>query len=575
MKKIINQLFKQAIVQAFGKDHANTDPLIQRSMRAEFGDYQANFAMRLAKQVGMKPIDVAHNVIKNINDPLFLKLEPSGPGFINIFLNDQAIANLLLPLVHDERLQILRATHPETVVVDYANANVAKEMHVGHLRSIVIGDAIVRILEFLGHHVIRQSHLGDWGTQFGMLIEYLLESGKDPLSYSVSELDPLYKESKARFDASEEFAERARKRVVALQQGDEATLAIWKMLVKNSLQYFQQIYDKLDVLVTEEDARGESFYNFMLDDVVSELMQLGIAHEDDGAIVVLLDEWKDQDGKFIPNIIRKRDGGYLYATTDLATAKYRMNELGATRVIYLTDARQKQHFAMLFATLRKAGWMKPGARFEHIPFGAILGADNKPFKTRSGESIKLIALLNEAEDRAKIIAKNKNPHLADADLTHIAHSIGIGALKYADLRADKIKDYVFDWDKLLSFDGNTAPYLQNAYVRILSLFKKAELDVNNVTYDTLMIHHPHEHALALQLLAFEDVLYMVSDTLSLHALCDYLYELASCYHRFYEECPILTSDVDVRANRLLLSALTAKTLKLGLSLLGINTITRM
>lgn len=575
MKKIINQIFKQAIVQTFGNEFANIDPLIQRSTRAEFGDYQANFAMRLAKQMGSKPIDIAKAVVDNINQVLFSNLEPSGPGFINIFLNDQVLATHIVALSNDPRLNVKKIPQPETVVIDYANANVAKEMHVGHLRSIVIGDAIVRILDFLGHHVIRQSHLGDWGTQFGMLIEYVLDEGKDVTCYTVSELDPLYKKSKARFDESAEFAERARKRVVALQSGDEETLAVWKNLVKSSLQYFQKIYDTLDVLVTEEDARGESFYNFMLKDVVAELIQLGIAREDDGAIVVYLDNMLGHDDKPLPNIIQKRDGGYLYATTDLATAKYRMNELGATRIIYLTDARQKQHFSMLFATILKAGWAKEGVRFEHIPFGTILGPDNKPFKTRSGESIKLITLLEEAEARAKVLAKNKKSELSEEEIQSIAHHIGIGALKYADLRADKVKDYVFDWDKLLSFEGNTAPYLQNAYVRIASLFKKASLDLTTYQGGTLSIQNIYEHALALQLLSFEDMLYSVSDSLSLHSLCDYLFELASCYHRFYEECPILTSEEELRNSRLLFSAVTARTLSLGLKLLGIHTIDRM
>lgn len=575
MKKIINQLFKQAIVKAFGADFANIDPLIQRAGRAEFGDYQANFAMRLAKQLGKKPMDVAIAVVAHVDAPLFSKLEPSGPGFINIYLNDDVIATSLLSLSQDDRLAVSKTMQPETVVVDYANANVAKEMHVGHLRSIVIGDAIVRILSFLGHHVIRQSHLGDWGTQFGMLIEYLLDEGQDATAATVSELDPLYKQSKARFDASEAFAERARRRVVSLQQGDEKTLAVWRILVKNSLQYFQQIYNKLDVLITEDDARGESFYNFMLQEVVDELIQLGIARVDDGAVVVFLDEMTGQDDKPIPNIIRKRDGGYLYATTDLATAKFRMNTLGATRIIYLTDARQKQHFSMLFATIKKAGWAKEGIRFEHIAFGSILGPDNKPFKTRSGESVKLMHLLDEAEDRAKVLAKSKNPALPEEEITDIAHCIGIGALKYADLRADKVKDYVFDWDKLLSFEGNTAPYLQNAYVRITSLFRKAEVDIEAFHCDSVVVANQYEHVLALQILSFEDMLYAVSETLSLHSLCDYLFELSSAYHRFYEECPILSSDGKTRDSRLFLSALTAKTLALGLSLLGIRTIKRM
>lgn len=575
MKKIINQFFKEAIVQVFGQAFAHIDPVIKKTSRPEFGDYQANFALGLAKQLGVKPTDIAQKLIAVLTQPLFAKLEVSGPGFINIHINNDELAKTLYPLSQDDHLHVAKVQKPETVVVDYANANVAKEMHVGHLRSIVIGDAIVRILEFLGHKVIKQSHLGDWGTQFGMLIEYLLDEGKDATTFSVSELDPLYKKSKERFDASAEFAERARKRVVALQNGDEQTINIWKILVKNSLDYFQKIYNQLDVLVTEEDARGESFYNYLLKDVVQELLDLKIACYNDDAVVVFLEGWVGPDDKPIPYIIQKRDGGYLYATTDLATAKFRMNDLGATRIIYLTDARQKQHFAMLFATVKKAGWDHDNVSFEHIPFGAILGPDNKPFKTRSGESIKLITLLQEAHERAKILAQNKNPNLSKEEIEQIAHCVGIGALKYADLRADKVKDYVFDWDKLLSFEGNTAPYLQNAYVRIASLFKKASLDLTSFTYSHIKINSFEEHQLALQLLTFEDILYTVSDSLALHLLCDYLYEVASLYHRFYEACPILTSEEEVKNSRLLLSALVAKTLKQGLSLLGICTVNKM
>ena len=571
MKQLLTDIFKTAIHETFGDAATNCDPLIQLSTRKEFGDYQANFAMRLSKQLGQKPVDIATQVIQKLDKKsLFKLLEPSGPGFINIFLNDEFLAERLQALVGNPRLGIEFDKTPENVVVDYANANVAKEMHVGHIRSIVIGDAIVRILNFLGHPVIRQSHLGDWGTQFGMLIEYLFETGEQHASLSVSDLDPLYKKSKAKFDADSEFADRARRRVVALQNGDQETLAIWNTLVKESLQYFQKIYKKLDVLLTEEDARGESFYNPMLAETVKELLDIGLAHHSEDATVVPLDEFP------IPYIIRKKDGGYLYATTDLAAAKFRIETLKAKRIIYLTDARQKQHFAMLFATLHKAKWVSDDIRLEHIPFGAILGKDNKPFKTRSGELIKLISLLEEAETRAEIIARQKNPDLSEEHIKKIAHDIGIGALKYADLRSDKVKDYVFDWEKLLSFEGNTAPYLQNAYVRIRAIFRKGSIDPNDLQKTKIILPTEMEHMLATKILNFPDVIYSVSDNLSLHSLCDYLYDLAATYHKFYENCPILTNDdKNIRDSRLLLSDLTAKTLRLGLDLLGIKTLEQM
>ncbi len=570
MKQLLTVLFKTAIQEAFG-NQVDCDPMIQISAKKEFGDYQANFAMRLAKQLNKKPFDIATVVVEKCHHhKLFERLEPSGPGFINIFLNDAFIAERLQALSHDDRLGIERDAMPEVVVVDYANANVAKEMHVGHIRSIVIGDAIVRILDFLGHSVIRQSHLGDWGTQFGMLIEYLYETGEQNASHSVSDLDPLYKKSKAKFDADAAFADRARQRVVALQNGDEETLAIWKQLVKESLHYFQKIYDKLDVLLIEEDARGESFYNDMLAETVLALVNLGLAEQSEEATVVPLEEFP------IPYLIRKKDGGYLYATTDLAAARFRIETLKAKRIIYLTDARQKQHFAMLFATLRKAKWVTDAIRLEHIPFGAILGEDNKPFKTRSGESIKLMALLEEAETRAGAIAREKNATLTNKQIDTIAHDIGIGALKYADLRSDKVKDYVFDWQKLLSFEGNTAPYLQNAYVRIRAIFRKGSLQPDAIKNAKIVLNTEVEHSLAIKLLNFPDVIYSVSDHLSLHSLCDYLYDLAAVYHKFYEHCPILSNeDKTVRDSRLLLSELTARTLRLGLDLLGIKILEQM
>jgi arginyl-tRNA synthetase len=571
MRAILTDLFKSAIRDCYGVEAAACDPSIQIAAREEYGDYQANFAMRLAKLLHQKPVDIAEAVINKLKDNThFQAISLSGPGFINFTLSNDFVSARLQLLVEDERLGVNKTDKPENIIVDYANANVAKEMHVGHIRSIVIGDAIVRIQNFLGHHTIRQSHLGDWGTQFGMLIENLLESGGEHNPFSIRDLDVLYKQSKLKFDSDPLFAEKARARVVALQQGDAATLAIWKNLVSESLQYFQAIYDKLDVLLTEDDARGESYYNPMLAATIAELDKQGLVSISDGAKVVFLDEFP------IPYLIQKNDGGYLYATTDIAAAKFRTETLKATRLIYLTDSRQKQHFAMLFATLRKAGWVDNSVRLEHVFFGTILGPDNKPFKTRSGESIRLITLLEEAEIRARQLAQGKNPDLTEDELNHIAHAIGIGALKYADLRADKVKDYVFDWDKLLTFDGNTAPYLQNACVRIGAIFRKGNIQLDNITKTRITLTQPVEHVLAIKILEFPDLIDSVADDLALHRLCDYLCDLAGTYHRFYEHCPILsTEDAIIRNSRLLLSNLTARVLQTGLDLLGIQTLDKM
>lgn len=571
-------MFREAILTAFKGLVTDCDPSIEAATRPEFGDYQANFAMKLAKQLQKKPIDIANAVISELQSQkkIFKILEASGPGFINMTITNEFLAESLQPLANDDRLGIAEESFPQTVVVDYGSANVAKEMHVGHIRSLTMGDAIVRILGFLGHQVIRQNHLGDWGTQFGMLIEYLYEVGEHDHSHALSDLDALYKKSKKRFDEDSVFADKARARVVALQSGDETTLTIWKRLVKESLQYFHKIYEWLNLLLTEQDVRGESFYNPLLANTVAELEQKGLAEDSHGAVVIFLEGFLGPDKNPVPLIIRKKDGGYLYATTDLAAAKFRIKELGAKRLIYLTDARQKQHFAMLFATVRKAGWATDEVRLEHIPFGSILGKDGKPFKTRAGESIKLVALLEEAESKAMQIVSTKNRELTSSQLSQIAHDIGIGALKYADLRTDKVKDYIFDWDKLLSFEGNTAPYLQNAYVRIRAIFRKGVIERTEIKNSKILLETETEHKLAIKILDFPELIYSVAEDLSLHRLCDYLYELAATFHQFYENCPILSlKEKDRRDSRLLLADLTAQTLKLGLSLLGIKALEMM
>lgn len=576
MKTLLTAIFKSAMQSTFGAAQTDYEPMIQTAARAGYGDYQANFAMRLAKILGKKPVDIANEVITHLKQSqIFQSLEVSGPGFINITLSNDFLAEQLQKLVKDERLGVAKTERPEIIVVEYSSPNVAKEMHVGHLRTTIIGDSIARILSFLGHQIIRQNHVGDWGTQFGMIIEYLLETHQTNTAHTVSELNQLYKKSKQRFDEDRVFADKSRARVVALQSGDKTTLAIWQNLVNESKRYFQEIYKKLNVLLEPEDIRGESSYNDMLNEISADLEKRGIAEVNQDALVIFLEGFVDPDNNPLPMIIRKKDGGFLYATTDLAAAKYRIDILQADRIIYITDARQKQHFAMLFAAVKKAGWAGT-TQLEHVSYGAVLGEDNKPFKTRSGDTISLFSLVDEAENRAAALATAKNPKLSADEIKTISRAIGIGALKYADLRTDKVKDYVFSWDKMLSFNGNTAPYLQNAYVRIRSIFRTGKIDLINLKLEKIIIVKDTEHVLAIKLLEFPDMLSSIIQDLGIHRFCEYLYDLAAIFHKFYEQCPILSTEDDTTRNsRLLLCDLTARTLKLGLSLLGIEIIEQM
>ncbi|MBY0544213.1 MAG: arginine--tRNA ligase [Gammaproteobacteria bacterium] len=575
LKETLTILFKNAIQSTYGLE---MDPVIKTATRAEFGDFQANFALGLAKKIQKNPVVLATEIADQLRtEPLFKELVVSGPGFINIHLDDAFLATHVQNLLQDPRLGIPLLKAPETIVIDYGGANVAKEMHVGHLRSAIIGDALVRILSFIGHHVIRQNHLGDWGTQFGMLIEYLMQTDwKADQTQNYSELNTLYKKAKHQFDTDTEFAYRARARVVALQGGETQSRAIWQQLVDESKTHFQKTYDKLNLLLCKEDAVGESFYNDKLATLVDELSSQGVAHLDQGAVVIYLDGFKDPDGNPLPFLIRKQDGGYLYATTDLAALSYRLKTLKANRILYVVDARQKQHFAMLFAAGRKVFNLPETLQLSHIAYGSVLGDDHKPLKTRSGESIKLNDLLIEAEKRAAELVAQKHPDLSPDDLASIAQRVGIGALKYADLRSDKVKDYVFSWDKMLAFEGNTGPYLQNAYVRIYAIFRKGNIDVEMLPTYPIQLGSDIEHALAIKLCALADVIETISLNLQIHSLCDYLYDLASTFHRFYEHCPVLNvDDPEIRRSRLALCALTAKTLALGLGLLGIDVLERM
>lgn len=581
----VQQQLNELVQAALDKHYPGVDlPLscfIKPSTRPEFGDFQANVALPLAKIVGENPRQCAEKLLAELsNHQYFAKCEIAGPGFINMTMDNAYLTNSCAIMLGDGNLGIQTTENPQTVVIDYSSANVAKEMHVGHLRSTVIGDAITRLLTFLGHKVIRQNHLGDWGTQFGMIIEWMLENNWQPDNrHTMAELNALYKNAKKKFDDDEDFTKRARKRVVALQSGDAQTRQLWQGLVDESVRYFQTIYDRLQVLLQPEDVRGESSYNDDLSDVIDALKNAGVLTESQGAMVAFLDGFVDPNGKPLPYIVRKSDGGYLYATTDIAAARYRLNELKANRLIYVTDARQKQHFAMLFSLLRKCGWVDDSVSLEHIAFGSILGPDRKPYKTREGEVINLSTLLDEAKDKALNLVKEKQSDIDEASQQHIADVISIGAIKYADLSTDRIKDVIFNWEKMLAFEGNTAPYLQNAFVRIQAIFRKAKaqsIDWSNTTNLSLSIESEHEHQLAVLLLSFSDLLDSVSVDLAIHRICHYLFEVASHFHRFYEHCPVMTAETQAqRLSRLQLCQLTANVLQTGLSLLGISTLEKM
>lgn len=577
---ILHERFAQAIVAAFGDEYAETDPLIRPAQNRQFGDFQSNVAMSLAKRVAAKPRDVAERLVKSLDVRGIAEVRAiAGPGFINLALDDGFLARFALEMLTDPRLAVPVEKHPNPIVLDYSAPNVAKEMHVGHLRSTVIGDALARVLGFLGHRVIRQNHIGDWGTQFGMLLELMLEEGISDAGreYHVGDLNQRYRQAQQRYQSDPDFAERARRRVVELQRADQQTYALWQLLIEESCRHFAEIYERLGVLLSLDDVRGESAYNDRLADVVTELDGRGLLAESDGARCVFPEGFSGRDGEPLPLIVQKSDGGYLYATTDLAAIRYRINELDANRLVYVTDARQKQHFAMVFAVAKQAGWVSEDVQLEHVPFGMVLGEDGRPLKTRSGENVKLIDLLNEAEQRATAIVTEKNPELVGEQRTRVGHVVGIGALKYADLSNDRTKDYVFSWDRMLAMDGNTAPYLQYAYARICSIFRKAETDLKTwVPPDRLVINESAERELVMRLGQFAPVVESVGRNLEPHHLCTYLFDLATAFSGFYEQCPVLkASQAQVRESRLALCALSAAVLRQGLNLLGIDVLERM
>ena len=607
--------------------------VLQPTKNAEHGDFQINGVMGAAKKAKQNPRELAQKVAEVLADNAVIEsAEVAGPGFINLRLRPEFLAQNIQTALNDARFGVAKTDKPQTVVIDYSSPNLAKEMHVGHLRSSIIGDSISRVLEFMGNTVIRQNHVGDWGTQFGMLVAYLVEQQKDNAAFELADLEQFYRAAKVRFDEDPAFADTAREYVVKLQGGDETVLALWKQFVDISLSHAQAVYDTLGLKLRPEDVAGESTYNNDLQPVVDDLAQKGLAVEDDGAKVVFLDEFKNKEGEPAAFIVQKQGGGFLYASTDLACLRYRVGTLHADRLLYVVDHRQALHFEQLFTTSRKAGYLPEDVKAEFIGFGTMMGKDGKPFKTRSGDTVKLVDLLDEAINRAEQVVKEKNPkwqltteledglkkissltnsdnlknklkynlenkkleitlendvvyHLpidkidkivrgaeeytdtALSDAEKIARVVGIGAVKYADLSKNRTSDYVFDWDAMLSFEGNTAPYLQYAYTRVQSVFRKAgEWDATAPT----VLTEPLEKQLAAELLKFEDVLQSVADTAYPHYLAAYLYQIATLFSRFYEACPILKSEGATRNSRLQLAKLTGDTLKQGLELLGID-----
>ena len=612
---------------------ADSPVVLHPTKNAEHGDFQINGVMGAAKRAKQNPRELAQKVAEALaGNDVIESAEVAGPGFINLRLRPEFLAQNIHAALNDARFGIAKTDKPQTVVIDYSSPNLAKEMHVGHLRSSIIGDSISRVLEFMGNTVIRQNHVGDWGTQFGMLVAYLVEQQKDNAAFELADLEQFYRAAKVRFDEDPAFADTAREYVVKLQGGDETVLALWKQFVDISLSHAQAVYDTLGLKLRPEDVAGESKYNDDLQPVVDDLVQKGLAVEDDGAKVVFLDEFKNKEGEPAAFIVQKQGGGFLYASTDLACLRYRIGRLKADRLLYVVDHRQALHFEQLFTTSRKAGYLPEDVKAEFIGFGTMMGKDGKPFKTRSGDTVKLVNLLDEAVNRAEQIVKEKNPkwqltteledglkkissltnsdnlknklkynlenkkleitlendvvyHLpidkidkivsgaeeytdtALSDAEKIARVVGIGAVKYADLSKNRTSDYVFDWDAMLSFEGNTAPYLQYAYTRVQSVFRKVgEWDAAATT----VLTEPLEKQLAAELLKFEDVLQSVADTAYPHYLANYLYQIATLFSRFYEACPILKAEGATRNSRLQLAKLTGDTLKQGLDLLGID-----
>ncbi len=579
MKDTIRHLIQHALssLVATGELPAGLTPSIQveNTKDKSNGDFASNIALMLAKPAGLKPRELAEKIVAALPaDSQISKVEIAGPGFLNFFQNSDALAQRLEAALADAQLAVRKNGPTQTVVIDLSSPNLAKEMHVGHLRSTIIGDAVARVLEFLGDTVIRQNHVGDWGTQFGMLLAFMEENPAAAES-ELSDLEGFYRAAKQRFDDSAEFADRARELVVQLQAGDENCLRLWNRFNDISLSHCQKVYDRLGVKLSMADVKGESAYNADLPGIVDALRAKGLLSESEGAQCVFMDEFKNAEGNPLPVIVQKAGGGYLYATTDLAAMRYRSQQLQADRALYFVDQRQALHFQMAFEVARRAGFVHEGMQLEHMGFGTMNGADGRPFKTRDGGTVKLIDLLDEAEERAYSLVKSKNPDLAEDELRSIARAVGNGAVKYADLSKHRTSDYSFNFELMLSFEGNTAPYLLYAYTRVASIFRKLGQGIESIG-GQISLQAEQEQALGGKLSQFGELLNSVADKGTPHLLCNYLYDLAGLFSSFYENCPILSSeDGAVRNSRLRLAALTGRTLKQGLELLGLQPLERM
>ncbi|KTD35710.1 arginyl-tRNA synthetase [Legionella nautarum] len=582
MKQKIESLLLQALEKLSIQDQLTFPNMfnvnIERPRDPNHGDFSSNLAMILAKLVGMPPRVLAERLIACISLPEDLeRVEIAGPGFINFTMSQQGLQNQLKQIWESAVCGVLSSEEPHTVVVDYSSPNLAKEMHVGHLRSTIIGDAIVRVLELKGHKVIRQNHVGDWGTQFGMLLAHLEdEESSHQGEVRLNDLESFYKAAKNRFDNEPHFAERARLKVVLLQSGDAHCLALWAKFIKLSLAHCQEIYERLGVSLQTKDVQAESAYNELLPMIVDSLREQGLLVEHEGAQCVFLDEFKGKNNELLPVIVQKKDGGFLYSSTDLAAIYYRQSKLKADRGLYVVDARQSLHFQQIFALAYKAGFANPSMQLEHVSFGMVLDKSGKPFKSREGGVTKLVDLLDEAERRAKqLIETKQTTAYPPEELEEMARVLGISSIKYADLSKNRTSDYMFDWDAMLSFEGNTAPYLLYAYTRINSLFQKAEVNLDSFT-EPLLLQNANDVSLAKQLILFPEIIDTVALKASPHLLCTYLYELAGTFSSFYEACPILNQeDQLLKFSRLKLAKLTSRILKLGLSLLGLKTLQRM
>lgn len=578
----LREIFSKALVSAFGEELAKVDPQVMPASNPRFGDYQVNVALSLAKQLQQNPRTIAQTIVQHAQlDGICYPPEIAGPGFINLTIKPEYIAQKIQAMAKDERLGVEKAKKPQKVVVDFSSPNIAKEMHVGHLRSTIIGDCIARLLEFRGHDVLRLNHVGDWGTQFGMLIAYLREEKPEALTTAnavdLGDLVTLYKQAKIKFDQDEEFREKARQEVVKLQNHDPESLKAWQLLCEQSRREFEQIYQLLDIKLIE---RGESFYNPWLPEVIKDLEAAGLLTEDQGAKCVFLEGFVNKEGKPLPLIVQKSDGGYNYATTDLAAIKYRVNYDKAERIIYVTDAGQANHFAQVFQAARRANLAPENVELVHVPFGLVLSEEGKKIKTREGESVKLKDLLYEAINRARKDLENRlaeeGRQESEEFISHVSKVIGLSAVKYADLSQNRTTDYRFSYDKMLALQGNTAPYLLYAYVRVQGIIRKGNINLDELNFEQpIVFTESAELTLAKHLIQLNDIIQEVERDLMPNRLCSYLFELSQKFNQFYDQCPILQAEERVKISRLILASLTAKTLKLGLSLLGIPVLERM